>query len=74
MDQHTLVRQRRALSKVGVPVTVVLDFDILNDGAKLKELVEGLGGAWTSIDREVNIVRTAINNQRPVQISFRVLA
>jgi AAA domain, putative AbiEii toxin, Type IV TA system len=29
-----------ALSKVGVPVTVVVDFDILNDGAKLKELVE----------------------------------
>lgn len=38
----------RALTAVGVPIVVAPDLDMLSDEIKLKLLVEGLGGEWTT--------------------------
>jgi AAA domain, putative AbiEii toxin, Type IV TA system/Overcoming lysogenization defect protein-like, TOPRIM domain len=58
-----------ALRKVGVPVTVIADFDLLRSGGLLKQIVEYLGGSWASVQREADIVRSAIDERRPTHRS-----
>lgn len=53
----------RALVKLGVPVKVIADFDLLrNNGNKLKELYEILGGNWEEIESEIKVINQDIEN------------
>lgn len=54
-----------ALMKVDVPISVIADFDVLNDVQPLRGIVESLGGEWDEIKNDFNIVKNAINQKRP---------
>lgn len=55
----------KALKKLGVPLLVIPDFDVLNDINPLKEIFEDLGGSWTDIEKDWKIVKTKIEEKRP---------
>jgi hypothetical protein len=45
--KHRIPTITNSLRALGVPVQAIVDFDALNDGARLKALVEGLGAKYT---------------------------
>ncbi|MDN3351806.1 AAA family ATPase [Actinomadura sp. DC4] len=47
-SKHRIPTVTAALRALGVPVRVVVDFDALNDESVLKNLVESVGGEYTS--------------------------
>lgn len=55
----------KALSAVGVPVSVVADFDILNDENPLRPIYESLGGDWNQIAADWRIVKNSIEAKKP---------
>lgn len=55
----------RALGAIKVPIRVVADFDILNNEQPLRQVFEGLGGAWNAIQQDWNIVTKAVVQKRP---------
>ncbi|WP_339827558.1 AAA family ATPase [uncultured Arenimonas sp.] len=55
----------RALVKVGVPVRVVCDFDVLSEEQPLRNISEALGCPWEEIQRDWKIVKSAIDAKRP---------
>jgi energy-coupling factor transporter ATP-binding protein EcfA2 len=52
----------RALTAVGVPVSVVVDFDVFQTLDLLAELVALLGGDWASCEVDARVVATSIEN------------
>ena len=58
----TLTETLRALD---VPVDVIADIDVLRDEAKLRLLVNALGGDWSEIEQLARAVRTAVENSKP---------
>lgn len=54
-----------ALVKLGVKVTAITDFDVLNDKSPLKEIYEGLGGAWADIETDWREVKRAVDSKKP---------
>lgn len=63
--KHRMPIVIKALSKLNVPVTVVSDFDILNDINPLKDIYENLGGAWAEIENQWKSLKAAIDSKRP---------
>jgi energy-coupling factor transporter ATP-binding protein EcfA2 len=55
----------KALHKLGVPLSAVLDFDILNSEDKLKEIVECLGGDWNELKNDFRHVKHSIEEKKP---------
>lgn len=55
----------QSLSKLGVPVIVVADFDVLNSDLPLKDIFRNLGGDWEEVKSDWNIVRSAIEQKKP---------
>lgn len=53
------------MKKLNVPITVVSDFDVLNNKNPLKEIFEDLGGVWTDIENDWKIVKQEIEQKRP---------
>jgi len=49
-----------ALRAIDVAVQVVADFDVLTREALLKEIVEDLGGDWSTVERDWNVVHAAV--------------
>lgn len=56
-------RSSEALKAFGIPVAVIGDFDILNDGESLSRLCSCLDSEWDSIEREWKIVRAAVEDK-----------
>lgn len=54
----------KALSAIGVPVRVVVDFDLLSDISQMKELVKSLGGDWDYFSKGAGITNSAIKKRR----------
>jgi hypothetical protein len=54
----------RALHEVDVPVTVVVDFDVLNKERPLRDIVEAAGGDWSVILSDWNIVKLSIDAKK----------
>jgi len=63
--KHRIPTVIKALKKLNVPITVVSDFDVLNDTNPLKEIFEDLGGIWTEVENDWKIVKREIEQKRP---------
>ncbi|MFZ6665234.1 ATP-dependent nuclease [Peijinzhouia sedimentorum] len=63
--KHRIPTAIKALKKLNVPIKVVSDFDVLNDINPIKEIFEDLGGAWSDIEKDWNIVKKEIEKKRP---------
>ena len=53
----------KALRAVSVPVRVVADFDVLREKQPLKRIVESLGGDWSRIEGDWQVVKSALDSQ-----------
>ncbi len=63
--KHRIPTVIRALTKLNVPIKVVSDFDVLNNINPLKDIFEELGGVWTDVEDDWNLVKTSIEQKRP---------
>jgi hypothetical protein len=55
----------RALHELGVPTSVVADFDVLNDEHPLREIVEAAGANWDSFSSDWKQVKVAVDSKKP---------
>lgn len=55
----------RALREIGVPVKVIADLDLLNDGVLLRVMVEALGGQWDSFEHHWRRLDAAVRDGVP---------
>ena len=55
----------RALRGVKVPVSIAVDFDILNAEQPLQDIVEAAGGQWESVSADWKTVKNAIEQKKP---------
>lgn len=62
-DRLSVVIQ--SLRDLEVPISVVADFDVLNDEQPLKRIFEAMGGDWTSIVSDWLQVKNAVDGKRP---------
>jgi hypothetical protein len=60
-----LPRAIAALRSLEVPISVVVDFDVLGDENPLQRIFEGVGGDWASIAPDWQQVKRAIDERRP---------
>ena len=63
--KHRMAVQARALAALGVHVDVIADMDVLQEEAELKKIFKALGGDWSSVQRKVRSVKTAIETNKP---------
>lgn len=63
--KHRIPTAIKALKKLDVPIKVVTDFDVLSETNPLKEIFEDLGGVWTEIEKDWELVRGEIEQKRP---------
>ncbi len=61
-----------ALDKVGVPIRMVLDFDVLRSEYPLRRIVESVGGDWSSLEQDYLIVKNAVDSKKPELDSVEV--
>jgi hypothetical protein len=55
----------RSLKALDVPVSAVLDFDILNSESPLNEIVGAAGGKWSQLRADWQRVQKSINDKKP---------
>jgi len=55
----------RSLRALDVPVSAVLDFDVLNAEKPLSDIVEASAGSWSELRKDWLTVNKAIGNMRP---------
>jgi hypothetical protein len=55
----------RSLRELEVPISVVTDFDVLNDEQPLRNILEAAGGDWTSISADWQQVKSAVDGMKP---------
>jgi hypothetical protein len=53
-----------ALRKLRVPVSVVVDFDVLSEKSPLDRIVESLGGKWDEISDDWTLVRNSVESKK----------
>ena len=63
--KHRIPTVIKALKKLNVPLKIVSDFDVLNNINPLKDIFEDLGGVWSVIESDWNLVRMEIERKRP---------
>ena len=63
--KHQFPTAINALKKLNVPLTVIGDFDLLNNQKPLEDVFVGLGGVWDDIKDDWRIVKGDIDTQRP---------
>ena len=63
--KHRIPIVIRALKKLNVPVSVVSDFDVLNNINPINTIVEDLGGNWSLLENDWKLVKTEIERKRP---------
>ena len=76
--KHRLAKMAETLKDLDVPVSVIIDIDILNDEQTFRRLFEAVGGVWTKISSPWASLKKAIEEVRPVlnatQISAMITA
>jgi hypothetical protein len=55
----------RALREVDVPVNAVADFDVLSEEEPLKSIIGALGIDWASLQKDWQIVKSAVDSKKP---------
>lgn len=63
--KHRMPMVIKSLIKLDVPITVVCDFDVLNNVDPLKGIFEGLGGDWNLIESDWKIVKIQVDMKKP---------
>lgn len=63
--KHRVGSVLKALKKLDVDISAVLDFDILNNINPIKEIFEEFGGNWDTIKSDWKQVKEAIDAKRP---------
>ncbi|MCX2481051.1 AAA family ATPase [Pedobacter sp. MC2016-15] len=63
--KHRIPVVIRALKSLGVPITVAVDFDILNSESPFKDILLELGGLWHTIKDDWRNVKSAIDSKKP---------
>lgn len=63
--KHRIPVVVNALKKLGVPVSVIADFDVLNSSKPLKTIWESLGGNWSDIEANWKLVKDEIEKKKP---------
>jgi len=63
--KHRIPTVVNSLKKLNVKVTVVADFDVLNNTNPLRDIYESKGGTWNKIENDFKIVKGSIDTQRP---------
>lgn len=54
-----------ALDKIGVPITVIADFDILNNKSPLQDVYTNLSGDWDDVKNDWEMVKNEIEKKKP---------
>lgn len=70
--KHRIPVAVKALRKLNVPVSVIVDIDILNDINPLQNIVEEMGGDWSVLQPHWHIVKSAIDGKRPELETFQL--
>ncbi len=55
----------QSLRELEVPISVVTDFDVLNDEQPLRKIFEAAGGDWTTISSDWQQVKNAVDGKKP---------
>lgn len=63
----------KSLRELGVPVTTVVDFDILQDRQPLESLVEASGGDWAVVENDWRALKSAVDSKKPELTSDEVM-
>lgn len=63
--KHRIPQVIGSLFKLGVPVTAIVDFDILNDENPLKQIINNLGGDFEIIKDKWKTVKDSIDKRKP---------
>ena len=63
--KHRIHSVVRALRKLNVPLSVVCDFDVLNNENPLKNIIEELGGGWSGIESDWKLIKGQIEQKKP---------
>jgi predicted ATPase len=67
--KHRIPVVIKALMKLKVSIRVIADFDILNEGTPLKEIVNELNGSWPKIEKKWKLIKSEIESKRPELLS-----
>ncbi|WP_149243083.1 ATP-binding protein [Dyadobacter sp. 32] len=70
--KHRIPVAIKALNKLNVPIKVVADFDILNNVEPLKTIYEDLGGIWSEVSVDWQLVKSEIESKRPEFLTSEV--
>ena len=54
-----------ALRRVGVPVAVLADFDVISEESKFQRLVEACGVPWREVAADWKVVWSSVNKRKP---------
>nr|WP_315167349.1 AAA family ATPase [uncultured Flavobacterium sp.] len=63
--KHRVPTVIKALKKLNVPMSIVTDFDVLNNINPIKSIYENLGGTWSDVEKDWNLVKAEIERKRP---------
>jgi len=63
--KHRVPTVIKALKKLNVPISIVTDFDVLNNINPIKSIYENLGGDWNEVEKDWKLVKTEIERKRP---------
>ncbi|MFL9836918.1 AAA family ATPase [Flavobacterium sp. ST-75] len=63
--KHRIPVAIKALKNLNVPISVVSDFDVLNNIHPLKAIYEDLDGNWNEIKSDWELVKSEIERKRP---------
>ena len=63
--KHRMPTVVKALEKLGVPIKVAVDFDILSDVVPAKSIYENLGGKWIDVEADFKLVKYKIEEKKP---------
>lgn len=63
--KHRVPTVIKALKKLNVPMSIVTDFDVLNNLNPIKPIYENLGGVWVDVEKDWKLVKTEIERKRP---------
>lgn len=70
--KHRIPVAIKALNKLNVPIKVIADFDVLNNVEPLRTIYEDLGGKWSEVSTDWQLVKSEIESKRPEFLTTEV--
>ncbi len=63
--KHRIPTVVKALKNLGVPVSVVADFDVLNSNHPLRDIIESMNGEWSKVEKDWKIIKQGVESKKP---------